>query len=174
MEERIVALAVRQQGVVTRRQLIEAGLSPWAVAHRLRSGRLHRLHAGVYRVGPLMPPHAREMAAVLASGPGSVVSHFSAASFRGLWVEQMDAAERSDASPVHITVVHANRGNRPGIRAHRVVRLNRGEWTVETGIPVTTPERTLVDLAGMVGSRELEGMLATAEREGLVGRESSP
>lgn len=172
LEERIAALAARQHGVVTRGQLIEAGLSPWAVAHRLRSGRLRRLHGGVYLVGPLMPAHAREMAAVLASGPDAVVSHFSAASFRGIWMERMDAAEKSDAAPVHVAVVGANRGNRPGIRVHRVVRLDRDEWTIEDGIPVTTPERTLADLAGMVGSRELEGMLAKAEREGLVGRES--
>jgi very-short-patch-repair endonuclease len=54
---------------------------------------------------------------------------------------------------------------------HRVARLDQDEWSMVDGIPVTTPARTLADLAGVVGSRELELAVARAEREGLVSGE---
>ena len=68
-ERTIADLAARQRGVVTRTQLLDAGLTPHAVDHRLRSGRLHALHRGVYLLGHSVPPEgARELAAVLACG----------------------------------------------------------------------------------------------------------
>lgn len=166
VEDRVAAAAARQHGVVARAQLVEAGLSPSAVARRLRAGRLRPLHRGVYLVGPLSPARAPEMAAVLASGPGAVVSHLSAASLWGVYPGRAGA-------PVDISVA-ANRGRRPGIRVHRVVGLNAEERTVLDGIPITTPGRTLVDLAAAVGSRELEGAVARAEREGLVAPDALP
>jgi predicted transcriptional regulator of viral defense system len=83
VEDQIATVARRQHGVVTRAQLLGLGLRTGAVRRRTTSGRLHRLHRGVYLVGPIMPARAREMAAALACGPGGVVSHLSAAS---LWV----------------------------------------------------------------------------------------
>jgi len=79
LEGRIADVAARQHGVVTRAQLIESGLSASALGRRLQSGRLRALHRGVYLVGPLISPLAPEMAGVLASGPGAVLSHLSAA-----------------------------------------------------------------------------------------------
>lgn len=174
LEERIAATAARQHGVVTRGQLVEAGLCLSAVGHRVRSGRLRPLHRGIYLVGPLVPPGALEMTAVLAGGPTAVVSHLSAASLwrmrpgrgNGTW------SKTADEEPIDITVVGVNCGRRAGIRVHRAVRLDAGDRTVLDGIPVTTPDRTLVDLADVVGTRELEGAVAWAEREGLVPREA--
>lgn len=79
-----------------------------------------------------------------------------------------DSVLQSDTGPVHITVVGGNRGQRPGIFVHRVARLETDERAVRDGIPVTAPGRSLIDLAGMVGTRELEHAVARAEREGLV------
>jgi hypothetical protein len=62
----IGALAARQHGVVTRRQLLQAGLSRHLLDHRVGNGQLWVVHGGVYRVGPVVAPRAREMAAVLA------------------------------------------------------------------------------------------------------------
>lgn len=166
VEDRIAAVARGQHGVITRRQLGEAGLSGSMVDRRVRAGRLEPLHRGVYLVGPLAPPGAREIAAVLASGPGAVLSHLTAAPLWGLR-EASDAGE-----PVDVTIPGANRGRRPGIRMHRVVRLDIDEHTVLDGIPITIPGRTLVDVAGVVGVRELERAVARAEREGLVTREA--
>src|SRR4051794_29906621 len=65
----IAMIAASQHGVVTRAQLLSAGLSPAAIEHRLARKRLHPMYRGVYLVGHrLAPPFAREMAAVLACG----------------------------------------------------------------------------------------------------------
>ncbi|MBW3534508.1 MAG: type IV toxin-antitoxin system AbiEi family antitoxin domain-containing protein [Gemmatimonadetes bacterium] len=168
VDRRIAVLAARQQGVVTRAQLLEAGLRPGAVDRRLKAGQLRRLHRGVYLVGPLMPVRAREMAAVLASGPGAVLSHASAAA---LW-ELLPA--RGDTVRVDVTVPAGDRGRRPGITVHRVVALEADERAEVSGIPITTPARTVVDLAGVLGTREVERAVARGERTGLLNLEALP
>lgn len=76
----IAALATRQRGVVTAEQLYAAGLSRATVKRRLRAGSLRRVHRNVYLVGHAAAPEgATEMAATLACGDDSVISHRSAA-----------------------------------------------------------------------------------------------
>ncbi len=178
-ERRIVALAASQHGVVTRAQLVALGLSSSAIGRRMRSGRLGVLHRGVYLVGPVAPPGAAEMAAVLATGEGAVVSHRSALHLwsgspsplpAGAPCTMHGAPPGGPAPPVDVTVA-ANRGRRPGIRVHRVPGLDPDERTLVEGIPVTTPARTLLDMAAVVGARELEHIVARAEREGQVTRD---
>ncbi|HEX5594343.1 MAG TPA: type IV toxin-antitoxin system AbiEi family antitoxin domain-containing protein [Solirubrobacterales bacterium] len=94
-------LAARQHGVVTAKQLAEVGLGRSAISERTRSGRLHRLHRGVYAVGHRAPDwHERWMAAVLACGEGAVLSHHSAAA---LW-KLLKPIE----GPVHVSVPSAS------------------------------------------------------------------
>src|SRR5436190_20556101 len=77
---RLWALARRQHWVVTRAQLLELGFGREAINHRLRKGRLHPVHRGVYAVGrPDITQHGRWMAGVLCCGPGAGISHFDAA-----------------------------------------------------------------------------------------------
>ena len=106
MRERDVAgVAARQRGLVTRAQLLDAGLTADTIDGRLRSGRLHSVHPGVYAVGhPALSPLAAEQAALLACGPGSVLSHLTAAV---LW-ELLPAA----GPAIHVTVA-AGRVPRP-------------------------------------------------------------
>src|SRR5690348_3363351 len=76
----IAALADAQYGVVARAQLLDAGVTGAGVARRVRDGRLRRVYRGVYAVGHrALTPEGRWMAAVLAGGPGAVLSHASAA-----------------------------------------------------------------------------------------------
>jgi hypothetical protein len=63
---------------VTRAQLRARGITPHEIASRVQAKRLRPLHRGVYRVGPVEAPYARELAAVLACGSHAVVSHRSA------------------------------------------------------------------------------------------------
>lgn len=151
----IAALAARQHGVVTRRQLLAAGVSPDVLDRRLKARRLVRLHRGVYRVGPVVAPRAPEMAAVLACGDSAVLAHGSAAM---LW--RMVPGGRPGDEP---EVIHPD-GHpcRPGIRVHRLRTLRVDEVTSLDGIPITTPARTLYDLASTVAPRELERALAEA------------
>jgi very-short-patch-repair endonuclease len=164
LQDRIASVAARQHGVVTRSQLMGLGLSRSAIARSLEAGRFQLLHRGVYLVGLLKPLRATEMAAVLAGGPKARISHTSAAC---LW--RMGPVE--PPSVVHVSVPGGGRGRRPGIHFQRVIQWADDESTAVDGIPVTSPARTLVDLGGMIGSRELERAVAFAMREGLVDSE---
>jgi very-short-patch-repair endonuclease len=148
----IAALAARQHGVVARGQLIAAGASRAAIAHRLDQKRLHRIHPAVYAVGhPRLLPYARYMAAVLACGPGTVLSHRHAASLLGLLTAGSDRIE--------VTTSRPGAGPRAGIVVHRTRRLPLEDITAEQSIPCTNFARTLVDVAGYEPERRLRRAL---------------
>jgi hypothetical protein len=152
----VAELARRQHGVVARWQLDRLGFGPGAIAYRVRTGRLHRLHVGVYAVGhPLVSVRGRWMAAVLAHGPRAVLSHRSAAA---LWAIRPSAAHRID-----VTVPSGTRGRRPGIRVHRTRRLDPEDRVTADGIPVTAVARTLLDIAEVVPPADLERAIEAAE-----------
>ena len=156
----IAALAERQHGVVARRQLVALGLSRREIERRIEQGRLHLLHAGVYAVGHrVLSPHGRWMAAVLAAGPDAVLSHRSAAALWGLRATSRTRIE-----------VTAPRDLRPrkGLHPHCAV-LPDDERTIHQGIPVTTPARTLLDLAGVLERQALDRALDEAEALRLPG-----
>ncbi|MFI5040070.1 MAG: type IV toxin-antitoxin system AbiEi family antitoxin domain-containing protein, partial [Solirubrobacterales bacterium] len=83
---RLAAVAGRQYGVISLDQLRALGLSRSAVQDRAYSGRLHRIHHCTYSLVPLtlLGRDGRAMAAVLACGPGAVLSHRSAAALHGI------------------------------------------------------------------------------------------
>jgi very-short-patch-repair endonuclease len=154
-------LAARRHGVVTAADLAAAGLVRRAVSRRVAQGRLRRLHRGVFLVGPLEGPRTREMAAVLAVGHDAAISHRSAAA---LW----EILPPVDDPIVDVSVTRGHPRHRPGIQVHRTRRLHR---SVNAGIPVTTPLRTLVDLAAVsVDARELERAVEEAQVRRLVTR----
>lgn len=157
MVDALDALAATQHGVVSRAQLLAAGIRRDAIGRRLRRGRLQRVHAGVYRVGPIAAPLWREAAAVLACG--GVVSHRSAAAMWRIAEASGDVVDVTGAR-------HHHGSRRPGLRVHRS-RLASDEIAAIDGVPVTSVARTLVDLAAIASSRELERALAAAERERL-------
>lgn len=158
LDHAIAALARVQHGVISRAQLASLGLSPAAIKTRVRAGRLHRLHRGVYAVGHTrLSRSGRFMAAVLACGEGAVLSHRSAAALWGLYGE----------APVRVDVTRTTTGGRAhsGIAIHRTRRLADHERTTKDGIPVTTVARTLLDLADAV---PVEGAVARADRAELL------
>lgn len=159
----IAQLAGRQRGVVARRQLLALGLESDAIKRRLRAGRLHSVHRGVYLVGhEAAPAGALEMAAVLACGAGAVVSHRSAAR---LWKLLPYPAA---STPGEVTLVERDAGVRSGIRPHRVRTLPRRDVRTVNGIPTTAPARTLLDLAAVVSPDELDRAFAEAQVRRLV------
>ncbi|MDP9293551.1 MAG: DUF559 domain-containing protein [Actinomycetota bacterium] len=119
-----------------------------------------RLHRGVYLVGPLKAPFTDAMAAVLACGDGAVLSHHAAAALYGL--------RPTLPAEVDVTVAGRQARHRPGIRVHRTRRLPTGEVTRRQGIPVTTPERTLRDLAAVLPPKDLKRALEQAEVQRLL------
>jgi len=153
----IGALAARQWGVVARRQLLDARLTTAMIGERVRSGRLIRLHRGVYAVGHArLRREGRWLAAVLAVGPGAVLSHRDAAGLHDL--------RPANHAQTDVTTT-ANRPGEPGIRVHRTRVLHAEDITTVSGIPVTTVARTLVDLAGIVAHDHLTKAVKEAERQ---------
>jgi hypothetical protein len=139
VEEVLARIASSQHGVVTRRQLLEAGISAKEVKGRLRNGALIRVHPGVYRVGHRAPSvEARYLAAVLACGEGALLSGLAAGYLWGL--------VKGAAPPPAVTARTRRR--------IRGVKTRRGiaglDATKCRGIPVTTVPRTLVDLASLL------------------------
>jgi very-short-patch-repair endonuclease/predicted transcriptional regulator of viral defense system len=154
----IASFAAKQHGIVTRIQLIDAGISRHIVDRRVKRGLLRPVHAGVYQMGPVVAPRAREMAAVLAC-KRAAVSHRSAAALRK-WITEQRATE-----PVDLTLPGGLRcGRRPGIRAHRSDAALEQIRRID-GVPVTSAARTLLDLSRVATARELEQALARAERD---------
>lgn len=153
-------LATRQYGVVSRRQLLAMGLGPGAIDSRLRSGRLHTVHRGVYAVGHTsMSRRGIWFAAVLACGEGALLSHQSAAA---LW-RLIDPP----SAPTDVTSAHGRPGRR-GIRLHRAA-VHPLERTIRYGIPVTSVARTLLDMAEPASQRRrLRRAYEEADRLGLL------
>lgn len=155
LDRRIRALARRQFGYVTRQQLGALGAGRGYVEGRLRSESLIAIHAGVYAVGvPRRDAHARCMAALLACGPDAVLSHASAAALYGLvpWTN----------GPVEVTT--RTHRKRPGIRTHRARTLTNHDRRRHQGMWVTSPARTVLDLAPRLGERRLARAVNEARR----------
>jgi very-short-patch-repair endonuclease len=157
----IAALAEAQYGVISRPQLSELGLGGRAIDHRLEVGRLRPVHRGVYAiVGPrLLTRHGHWLAAVLASGPGAVLSHFAAAALWGM----------RRGSRIEVTVPRGGRKPRNGIRLHWA-NLPADETTTHDRIPTTTVPRTLLDLSAVVQRHELRSAVRQAEQLQLADR----
>lgn len=155
-EDGIWGVVGRQDNVVSRAQLLELGVGRRVIARQLESGRWRCLHRGIYLIGPAPPAlPARARAAALACGEGAVVSHRTAAE---LWVLLPPEADID----VHVTVCRRNPGTRSGIHTHRVRRLPEEEVSIKHGIPLTTPARTICDLAATDPLRDVESALAEA------------
>jgi predicted transcriptional regulator of viral defense system len=131
-DRRIVALAERQHGVVTRRQLCELGVGKSATDARIRDGRLWRVHQGVYAVGrPTLTLHGRFIAAVLSCGPGAALSHIAAGVLLGLLDER--------GPRIDVTVPRGGQRRRRGAVVIHRAALPAADVTTKHGIPVTTP-----------------------------------
>lgn len=150
----ISSLAGDQHGVVGRRQLLDRGVGRHAIDHRISRGRLHLLHRGLYAVGHrAVSRDGMWLAAVFAAGPDAVLSHRDAAALWGI--------RPSNRAGVDVTVPRHGRSRR-GIRIH-AAPLPEDEITEEQGIPVTTPARTIFDLAPILSRRDTERALEQSE-----------
>jgi hypothetical protein len=158
-------LARRQHGVLTRRDLLALGFSDKAIRHRIATGRLHRVARGVYAVGRReLTAEGRWMVAVLACGERAVLSHRSAAALWGI------AEERRGR--IDVSIRGTRRCARRGLRARTRPGLSPGDLTRHRGIPVTSPVRTLLDLATELPARRLERAVNEADKHGLTDPEA--
>ena len=137
------------------------GVTRAAIRVRLEQGRLHEVHFGVYAVGyPSLTREGRWMAAVLAAGPASLLSHrdglalYEVADFR--------------LPEVEVTLPDLGSRRRRGIRIHRTRYLDPADRQNVNGIPVTSLARTLADVAGSISPRHLRDAYLEGGRRNLL------
>lgn len=159
--DRLIAAIMRtQRNHASRTQLLAAGIDRRAIDRRVANGELTRRHAGVYRAGLAAPVELEdETVALLACGPTAMLSHHSAATLWGL--------RPGRACPIHVTVAIGQHHRRPaGVIVHRSRLLEPRDIAIERGLPVTSPARTMLDIAATLPERDLGYILA----EGLHKR----
>jgi Transcriptional regulator, AbiEi antitoxin len=146
-------LGARQHGVFSLGQLHPLGLTANAVQKRAASGRLFRVHRGVYSLmpTPLLGREARWMAAVLACGAEAALSHRSAAHLHGLRL--------SSRSAIDVIVAGGSSRTAAGVDVHHSTTLTDRDVTVVEAIPVTTIARMMLDLAAVVEQRAVERVI---------------
>jgi predicted transcriptional regulator of viral defense system len=157
-------LAENQAGYFTAGQAHQAGFSWERLSAYTASGRLFRVQRGIYRLVQF-PGSAYEdlFVAWLRAGLNSVISHESA-----LYLYKL-----SDVLPgeVHVIMPRTGSRRRRGIRLH-TNRITPGEVTWREGLPVTTPARTLMDLAASgLAEEQIRQAVFEALRQGLVSKE---
>jgi very-short-patch-repair endonuclease len=156
--EAVAALAFAQHGVVGWRQLRQLGYSEAKICGLAAGGRLLRVHRGVYAVGHArLSARGRWAAAVLACGDEAYLSHRDAAALHDL--------QQIGSGAVHVTAAKAH--SLPGVTCHTTRDPARLGGTTIDGIPVTSLERTILDLSTMVSDERLCGLLEELERRGL-------
>ena len=145
--------------------LLHLGFSHSLVRSWVATGRLRRVHRGVYALGPQpLTQQGRWTAAVIAGGNRSALSHTSAGALYGLIP--------AGSGPIHVTVPGDVDRKVGGVRVHRRTHLTAQDTARRHRIPVTTPLCTLVDLASMPNSARLERAIGQADVLGLITPEA--
>lgn len=141
--QRAETIARRQHGTITHAQLLEARASRDQIKRWAARGLLHRVHTGVYRLGHRAPStEATYLAAVLACGAGAALSGFA-----GAYLYEAHSPRRPPAP----TVLTARDRRVRGVIVRRTRSLEAEDIRWHRGVPVTTPARTVVDLAALAG-----------------------
>lgn len=159
---RVAQRAAEQNAVIATRQLLACGLTSDAITVRTRRCTLHRVYRGIYSVvhPDALTLHGRLTAAVLACGPGAVLSHHAAAA----WWELV----AWDGRDPEVTVPRDGGRRIDGIRVHRSRCLDgRDVWT-RSAIRITSPARTALDVAAQLRRSALRRMLRQAQAEGRL------
>jgi very-short-patch-repair endonuclease len=143
------------------RQLVDCGLDADAIMRRVRKGWLHRVHHGVYAVGyPPQTLDAHFMAAVLAGGDESWLSHWSSCALAEL--------VRWDHRTIEVTVRGSGGRARDGIHFHRVRALDPRDTMRIRGIRCTTPARAILEIAPQLSDARLKRLVREAQAEKLA------
>jgi very-short-patch-repair endonuclease len=161
------ALARNQHGVVSHAQLLDLGVSPQSIKHRVSTGRLHRVSRGVYALGrPELTRRGIWMAAVLRCGRGAALSHLSAAELWEIVPHSREITQRAGRT-IDVSVPGHRAPRAVGIAVHRR-SFGQQELTLRRGIPVTNPARTLIDIATRLSRNKLDAAIAEADKRSLI------
>ncbi len=155
----IARIAAGQFGVISLAQLIGLGLTYFQIEYRVRMGRLHRLHRGVYAVGhPNVVAHGRLFAALLACGPESFLSHRTAAAVWGL--------REISTRRIDVTLPRIRARPRHGLLVHRTRHLpDPADLAIRNRLRVSSVPRMLIELAPSEHPKELDRLITQAVRK---------
>lgn len=157
-DNRLVTLFARQHGVITRKQALAFGLSERAIEYRVCTGAWQRVYRSTYiRAGTPLTTTTRSAAALLYCGPGAHLSHFSALHLLGL--------NQREPKHIWVTVPNSRRATLPGVIVTRTQYMPEYERFCE-GLRVSTPARTLIDIARYSSLPELRNIV----HEGIFRR----
>ena len=151
----VAQLAAASEGVVDLDELRSCGLSQRSIDYRAETGRLHRIHEGVFAVGhPNVSQNGLFVAAVKACRPDAALSHRAEAARSGFrtWT----------GGAVEVTIPESCTRAHDGIRVHRSCHMTRGDQMVRDGILVTNPAWTIVALASVLSAGELRSAVREA------------
>jgi hypothetical protein len=147
--------------VVAHRQLVALGFTSSAVKHRIRTGRLRPIYRGVYSVGRAeLSRRGGWMAAVLSCGEGAFLTHLSAAALYGICKERPGRIE--------VAVRGTYLVGPPDLRVRRRPSLPSQDVGTVRRIPVTSPVRTLIDLANEQGPITLLRTVNEADKRDVI------
>lgn len=158
----LVGLASSQHGVVLTRQLGRLGFGRNVVARMRRQGLLVPVRHGAFVVGRSTPSEWQAVVAAVLSVEGSVISHATAARLHAL-----DGI--AHGSMIELSVPHPRRPRLAGVVVHRT-KLLAEDVQLYRAVPVTTPARTIIDMAGRLN----EDVLARVIDEGCIARRWTP
>lgn len=162
LDSALAALAARQHGVVTLAELLALGFTREAIKYRVRTGRLHRIHRGVFAVGhPGLTADGFRLAAVLACGEGATLSHHSAAAELGV------RPRRGGLIDVTVPTRHGRTAPR-GVRLHRTTHLPDHDVFTRGRLRLTSAARTFVDCSAELHASEIARMLDAAWPRHLI------
>ena len=157
----MAAVAEAQLGVISRQQLRELGLSDARIDEAIAAGRLQLIFRSVFGVGhgPLSV-NARLLAATIACGEGTVVSHGTAAWLLGL----------RDWKPLEVNVIAPVEHGRKirGVRRRFVPPPRPGEIELREKVPTTDASRTIIDNAGILGRMAMADLIEEAATKGML------
>lgn len=159
IDRRVAAVAAQRRFLITRGEVLELGGSMDVIRSRLESGHWVRIHAGVYQIDQRpLDWRSRLMAAVLACGPQARVSHRAAIV---LW--QLDGIS---SAPLEVTLPFGNLAVPEGVIVHRSRRPT--PIAERVGIPVSSPERALLESCRFLGDLIMGKALDSAMRRNLT------
>jgi len=168
LEARIALLAARQCSAFARAQALDLGATDPLVQRRVKVGVWRRPYSGVYAIAGSERTWLQDVwCAFLATGPAAVVTHESALHLHGI-----DLVPRR---PITLTVPHGGRARLDGVFVHQIDDLKPHRVTAVSGLPVSTVERTVVELAATTGEKRLGRVIddVVAAKRSSVGRISS-
>jgi len=161
LDRRLAAVAGKQRMLITIADVHAVGGNKHNISRRVSAGRWTRVDRGVHLVaGAPFDWTTRLLAAVLGAGDGAVASHFAAARLWGL--------AGFGRAFVELSIPRGGRFRRNGIRTHESTDLDRCKIVRRDGVPVTDPDRTILDVARYVGIKRLTRVVEGARRAELV------